>query len=80
MSPGSKASLGRFVDASWAALGRLLRGLGRLLGGSRAVLDTTSGGLGASWKHLGGVFVGSSSDFNAQTHSSYATYYLDQVF
>ena len=51
-----KAPAGRFQDASGAALGRFLAHLGRLLGGSWAVLGTKLGRPRASWRHLGGVF------------------------
>ena len=50
-----KAPRGRFQDASGAALGRFLAHLGRLLGGSWAVLGTKLGRPRASWRHLGGV-------------------------
>ena len=52
---GSKAPVGRFLDASGAALGRFLAHFGRLLGGSWAVLGTKMGRPKASWRHLGGV-------------------------
>ena len=45
-----KAPVGRFLDASGAALGRFLAHLGRLLGGSWAVLGTKLGRPKASWR------------------------------
>ena len=51
----AKAPVGGFLEASGAALGRLLAHLGRLLGGSWAVLGTKLGRPRASWRHLGGV-------------------------
>ena len=48
--------MGRFLDASGAALGRFLAQFGRLLGGSWALLGTKMGRPKASWRHLGGVF------------------------
>ena len=53
-----KAPVGRFLDASGAALGRFLAHLGRLLGGSWAVLGAKLGRPKASWRHLGGVLGG----------------------
>ena len=47
--------MGRFLDASGAALGRFLAHLGRLLGGSWAILGTKLGRPRASWRHQGGV-------------------------
>ena len=49
------APVGRFLDASWAALGRLLAHLGRLLGGSWAVLGARLGRSRASGRQLGGI-------------------------
>ena len=45
---GSKAPLGRFLDASRAALGQFLRRLDRLLGGFWAVLATKLVRLGSN--------------------------------
>ena len=53
--PRPKAPVGRFLDASGAALGRFLAHLGRLLGGSWAVWGTKLRRPRASWRHLGGV-------------------------
>ena len=57
VSPGSKPPVGRFLDASWAALGQFLRRLWRLWGGSWAVLGTKLGRLGRifapKWNQVG---------------------------
>ena len=50
-----KAPVGCFLDGSGAALGRLLAHLGRLLGGSWAVLGARLGRPRASCRQLGGV-------------------------
>ena len=47
--------MGRFLDGSGAALGRLLAHLGRLLGGSWAVLGARLGRTRASGRQLGGI-------------------------
>ena len=44
---------GCFLGSSWVVFE-----VGRLLGGSSAVLLTNLGRLGVSWRHLGGVWVG----------------------
>ena len=73
---GSKAPLGRFLDASRAALGQFLRRLDRLLGGSWAVLATKlgrlGGNLGASWSDFH-VQVGPSWHQNLIKHVSSVT-------
>ena len=51
-SPGSKAPVGRFMDACWAALGWFLMRFGRLLGGPWAVLGSSWEVLEASWAPL----------------------------
>ena len=53
VKPGSKAPLGRLLEAIYAALGRFLSRLGRLLGGFWAVLGTKLGRLGAFWRPHG---------------------------
>ena len=50
----AKAPVGRFLDASGAALGRFLAHLGRPLGGSWAVLGRPGRFLDASRRRLGG--------------------------
>ena len=57
VSPRSKAPLSSLLAAFWAALGRFLRRLRRLLGGSWAVLGTKVGRPGASWRHFGGLWL-----------------------
>ena len=65
-SPGSKASLGSLLAASWAVFGRCSTRLGRPLGSSWAVLGTKLGHLGCSWRQLGGVLVGFSHQDGAK--------------
>ena len=62
-----EAPVGRFLDASGAALGRFLAHLGRLLGGSWAVLGTKLEHLGA----FEGILEASWRKFDAKMEPSW---------